>query len=258
MTTLGLAITTYARPISLQRIIDDSREWTLRPSRVVVADNSLRGFNITGAEIIRQPDNPGVGAGVASCLSRLTDMDCVLILDDDTLLSLTAAEQMALAVSPQVGAVTIPGNYVRELHRRQGGVPRTFPWSPTLVVTQAVEAIGLPRTDLFFTWDDIEYGLRMHQAGFQIVFLPLEEEQPQLKAGSVWLGSSYLASRNMTYLLARGKLRDSIVMPFIRERIRGALRTGPRGRAIRRGLFDGLRGEVGKPPRDLMPDGDFE
>lgn len=246
---VGLVVTTYSRPRLAAEIIEASRTWTIRPVRLLVADNSPAGVK-ADAEILRWDRNIGLPAALGASFRHLDDVDAVLVLDDDTVLADNTLENMVALLVDGVGVVNLPTDACRRTQQHAGGPTRIFSWSPSVVSTEAITAVGLPRPELFLIWDDWDFGIRIVEAGWQVCHWG--GAVPRQKLGdSMWPGRQYLRGRNATYLYLHAGQRD----PIFREQLGNLAKEATRSPMLARGLLAGVLGRSGPPPAALMPTG---
>jgi GT2 family glycosyltransferase len=245
----GLALTTYARPQDAMETARSSEEWSVPPTRVVVANNS--SVALTGdqrVDILDTGVNVGLPAALGACFRALDDCDAVLVLDDDTLLAADTAQHLLVQLDEDVGIVGVPRRFTAKYSSSTG----LFPWSPSVVSRVAIERVGVPRQELFFGLDDWDYGTRVVRAGLEVRWVPLD--LPQQSLGASWDGRSYLSARNAVYL-AVWKNHHRAFWRLTWDQLRVSVRPGVRARVRRRGLLAGLLRRMGPPPPDLMPEG---
>jgi GT2 family glycosyltransferase len=251
---IGVAIVAYERPARLRRCLSALAASEVPVDRVVVCDNSEHPIDLAGLPVddhLRPGHNVGLPAGLGLCFARLTDTDYVLVLDDDTVLPENALGDLLSLAAPAVGAVTVPTAFTRKL---QGSAdePLLFPWSPTLLSRAAVDAVGAPRSELFFGFDDWDYAIRVRAAGYAIAWADVEI--PEQREGRSWDGRTYLGARNIAYLAVRRRMWHRPVLERLKHDLKVGLRSrGPKAAIVRRGLRDGVLGRMGPPPAGFMP-----
>jgi rhamnopyranosyl-N-acetylglucosaminyl-diphospho-decaprenol beta-1,3/1,4-galactofuranosyltransferase len=195
----GLLIT-YRRPTELAGTLARLAEQTRRPDRLVVVDNdpTSRSRELVRdrvpddlpTEYVAAPENLGPAGGIALGMRVINrsaaDRDWIVLVDDDnppaTRSLLEELESFAEAMSrrdARTGAVGLVGarfdcrrGRLRrvpdgELHE---AVPVDYVGGGQypLYRVAAVRAVGDFRENLFFGFDDLEYGLRMGAAGYSI------------------------------------------------------------------------------------------
>jgi glycosyltransferase involved in cell wall biosynthesis len=195
----GLLIT-YRRPVELANTLARLTEQTRRLDRLVVVDNHPSGSNRRlvrdqvpadlPTEYVAAQENLGPAGGIALGM-RVIDRsaaahDWIVLVDDDNPPSgrslLEQLETFAESVHRQdasTGAVGLVGaRFDRRAGRLRrvpdaelnGAVPVDYVGGGQypLYRVQAIRAIGGVRENLFFGFDDLEYGLRLKAAGFTI------------------------------------------------------------------------------------------
>lgn len=203
-------VATYRRPDLLARLLATLETQSPALVGVVVVNNGADDASANAARAFARPatvltpgHNAGTGGGLSLGLRHLladASATHAWILDDDAcaapgaLAAMLAAatETGAEAVSPLVpdarGIVTwFPGPLAQPAWDviRSGVTPEQFvarcgasplrwnwaTWASLLVTREAVEAVGLPRTDFWYQATDIEYTLRLSQK-FPCVLAP--------------------------------------------------------------------------------------
>ena len=195
---LGILIT-FRRPrelaLMLQRLADSERP----VDRLVVVDNSptadaellverYRGRG-RAAEYVAAPENLGPAGAVALAMGRLladaADDDWIVLFDDgeppgtEELAELWDFAARMRAADPRLGAVGgvgatfdwARGRVVRVPdHRLEGPVPVDYIGSGQLPLYRvpAVRAVGVFKPELFFGFEELEYGLRLRAAGWSL------------------------------------------------------------------------------------------
>lgn len=258
---IGAIITSYRRPESLRRSIDSLMSSSLVPDRLVVIDNSPlpceRARHLTnsfgrGSVYIHHPENIGLPAAISEGLLRCQDMWSVLILDDDTILAYDTLRDLVNSFTEETAAVSVPTRTTRFVVNWRGE-PSAFPWSPTVLLLDAVREVGLPRSELFFCLDDWEYAARLLAHGYRISWI--EADITQHGAGEKWVGRTYFGARNSIYIVTRRlSWRPWFVRLALRYLVRGlpVRREDPLGRCIRIGVWHGVIGKMGSPPQEFL------
>lgn len=179
----------------LDRLVDQTRP----PDHLLVVDNSpseeIRAIieSRDGAlemEYLAAPENLGPAGGIALGMERLVqlgeDQDWVVLLDDDNpprssteLEDLFGFAQTMLAKNPRTGGVGVVGGLLDRRRGRlirvpdeqlEGAVPvdhipgNNLPFYRIEVIRQ----VGTFRSELFFGFEELEYGLRLNESGFAI------------------------------------------------------------------------------------------
>lgn len=189
-------LVTYRRPDQLARTLEALANQSRPLTHLVVVDNAPTRRNeelvgtVPAADYLAAPENLGPAGGIAlgmeHMLGRVDDSGWITTLDDDdppidpTLFATLFAFASELAEKDQMlGGVGLSG--VRfDRHRGRivrvpddelcGAVPvdaiagNQFP----LYAARAVRAAGPFRRDLFFGFEELEYGLRLRDLGFSL------------------------------------------------------------------------------------------
>jgi glycosyltransferase involved in cell wall biosynthesis len=190
-------LVTYRRPAQLTASLTAAAAQTRPFDRLVVVDNSPDAENeravrdlVRGSEYVAAPENLGPAGGIALGMRRVladaSDRDWVMTLDDDdplpepgTVAMLAAFAAESQARDPATGGVGRTGarfdrrvgRIVRvpddELH---GAVPVDCIGGNQcpLYSVRVLRAVGPPRTELFFGLEELELGLRLHDAGYSL------------------------------------------------------------------------------------------
>lgn len=146
--SLTAAVKTFERPRALHRLLDSLRR-NYPELRVVVADDSTRPASIPGLEIIALPYDSGVSAGRNAALARVRT-PCVLVLDDDFVLTRGSGIAAALALMESHPEIDIMGGRVINLpfyRSAPPGPPALFPTTAMPTYPPGSRIAGLPVHD---------------------------------------------------------------------------------------------------------------
>jgi GT2 family glycosyltransferase len=138
-----------------------------------------------------------------------------------------------------------------------------FAWRGTLIASEAVQEIGLPERDFFLYGADVDYAIRVREAGYRMyaVFAGrLREEKVSPRQRKRFLGITweyysddfrlYYSFRNEMAVYVKHGLYGSVfklVLHAAKGVIFFLLRFQPtKALHIARGLSDGVRGRLGK------------
>lgn len=233
-------VVTYRRPHELQRSLAALVAQTRRLDLLVVVDNDVEGdvrptvetFPAAAGEIIvvDSPDNLGPAGGIALGMSvvleRASDADLLVVLDDDDPLTDDRVLEDLLDVvndrrGTRLGGVGLRGAL---LNRRTGRLRKPPPevmdragfvavdylksdWAPVYSVG-AIRRVGTFETELFFGFDDLEFGLRLNAAGYLVEAHRLGRPHPEPAPSpavdfrrSEW--RTYYTLRNLLVILRR-------------------------------------------------------
>jgi rhamnopyranosyl-N-acetylglucosaminyl-diphospho-decaprenol beta-1,3/1,4-galactofuranosyltransferase len=190
-------LVTYRRPQPLVASLTAIASQTRPFDRLIVVDNGPCAENeravhdlVPAAEYVAAPDNLGPAGGIAVGMRRVLahagDDDWVMTLDDDDPLPEPGATAMltdfaaeSRARDPATGGVGRSGTrFNRRLGRivrvpddeLRGAVPvdciagNQHP----LYAVRALRAVGPPRAELFFGLEELEFGVRLRDAGYAL------------------------------------------------------------------------------------------
>jgi rhamnopyranosyl-N-acetylglucosaminyl-diphospho-decaprenol beta-1,3/1,4-galactofuranosyltransferase len=225
---IAAVVVTRDRPQLLQQVVQALQAQQRRPDRVIVVDNAsgaatvamLRGCGAMGLEleVVRSDTNLGGAGGFALGMRRALAGPCdwLWLLDDDAVPRPDALALLAAALAgPAEGAGAV-APAVREFgatapaHRRRYSLWSGIEWAlgprhyrrdcaaldtasfvGLLLAARAAAPIGLPDAELFLSYDDTEYCLRLRRAGWQLRLVPasvidhLRSPQARLRAGPI-------------------------------------------------------------------------
>jgi rhamnopyranosyl-N-acetylglucosaminyl-diphospho-decaprenol beta-1,3/1,4-galactofuranosyltransferase len=221
---LYLVVPTFRREEALRQLLIAVGHQTTLPSLTIVVDNAssddCAAVVSTIAEQIPQlrlkyvdagtntGSAGGTAVGMTTALTIAKDDDWIMRCDDDQLpasnnlfRTLLTEAQRCLAADAQTGAVGRNGarydvraaRLVKPPHNSSSRfVPVDYlstGWFPIFRVS-AVREAGVFRTDLFFGFDEVEYGLRLTRRGYRLYRLDLPGHDrtltrpPDLRLGS--------------------------------------------------------------------------
>jgi glycosyltransferase involved in cell wall biosynthesis len=285
-------LVTYRRPDDLRRYLGLLAEWAVPLAGVAVVDNDPGpdGAALVAAadpslsvEYVPCPENLGPAGGIRAGLEHVLDRagfdragpgDWVVLLDDDNppgepgaLAAVHAFADAQRAADDRVGMVGVGGG---RFDRRRGRIQRLRDAELTgpvdvdfvpgnllpVVSVAAVRRAGPPSEALFFGMEELEFGLRIRQAGFRIVLdgeTMLERRRregrtgddvaPPLRKSAMW--RRYYAVRNQIWIARHYGTRTAglrATAENVLGRVGADLVRGRRGRLRLAGL--GLRGAV--------------
>lgn len=220
------SVVRHTRNISYELIVVDNAS----PDRTIAAIKQ----EFAAVRLVRNPRNLGFAA--ANNLGmRLSAGRYVVLLNPDTLLRDDALSALVrwLDTHPNVGAVgpqllrpdgtpqpysygdtPTPGYLLRrrlrrlvrrDLHDWHGSQPQHVDWvAATCIVVRraALEAAGLLDERFFLYFEDVDWGMRINQAGWPVMFLPLVAIT-HIGGGSVGPGSRPHYDRSLARLYAK-------------------------------------------------------
>ncbi len=209
-------VVTYRRQDQLLLTLRAVARQTAAIDHVIVVDNA-NDAALADVLALAHPDaiyvpsahNVGPGGGFALGIRRAQAFvaDWYWLLDDDSPPApeaLASALEAAAAAPRPLGAVGLRGGHVRRGRIRHdlplGAVTQPQPagfllTDGSIVAAEAVRRVGVPREDFFIMMEDLEFSIRLHEAGLGLVVRPADGSQNlYLGSGAPWRG--YYQSRN--------------------------------------------------------------
>lgn len=285
-------VVTFARPTVLESMLVALARQTRPVDHLVVVDNAAEPevADIAarhGAEYLDSGDNIGPAGGFALgmrwIVERATDDDWILLVDDDdpptnddALDAVWRFGRELVATDPRVGAVGISGS----VYRRRLGIFRRleddelhgtvdldvlFGGSQPMYRVGAVRAVGTFDSDLFWGFEEGEYGLRMRRHGYRLCAPGPAWLRARHDAGRAGIASRtvrtsktkagwrrYYSIRNSTVLARRYGGPGAPVVTAIGGAAKGTLALLRARRPLAevalapRGAFDGLTNRLGR------------
>jgi GT2 family glycosyltransferase len=200
---VAAAVVTYNRRDVLRSSLAALHTQTRPLDDIIVVDNGssdgtaeMVAAEFPAVRIVPMSENTGAAGGFAECLreGEARGHDWAWVFNDDDTPAPDALATMldaAAHVSPRAGIIACGrtdgagGFYPLGAHwnGRHQHVPLTDPagapfrldvvtFSGTLVASQLVRDIGVPRTDFFMMVEDLEYCLRARRAGWNVHVVP--------------------------------------------------------------------------------------
>lgn len=292
-------LVTFNRPRELNRTLRLLAGQTRPLDRLLVIDNApgpetraiVHGHTARATvEYVAAPENLGPAGGIALGMQRVLAAnqrpDWLLLLDDDDppydaqlLARLCDFARAACEADPRTGAIGLAGARLDARRGRliridndelAGMVPVDYIGGGQMPLYRidAVRATGAFATDLFFGFDDLEYGLRLRNAGYRLyahgdLWRARRQQFGRLthsvrpsvfvrRHAGTW--RHYYAARNLTYVLwSQGHTRAAARV-LLRTFAKAALNLlwtppAPAWRHLRltwRAGFDALAGRMGR------------
>jgi rhamnopyranosyl-N-acetylglucosaminyl-diphospho-decaprenol beta-1,3/1,4-galactofuranosyltransferase len=214
--SMAAIVTTYDRKHLLGPCLEALQAQTHPLDEIVVVDNGSSDgtgefvrSSFPTLTVVRVEENRGFGMGLGTGLrhARERGHEWMWLFDDDDRPKPIALERLVAALAeidePRLGMLGFwgvggDGRLVVEGETWDGGRRRKRPpagppsspyrvdlltFSGMLLLGKVVEAIGLPRTDYYLMYEDVEYCLRAQAAGFRAYVVP-EPLGIMLRAGS--------------------------------------------------------------------------
>ena len=262
-------VVTFGRPDVLRNTLAAIRSQSVDVDGLVVVDNDAESERVR--DIVASFDgayvpagaNLGYGAGIALGMRyarRALDPASYWILDDDSTPDPASLARLLPATGEGIGVVANRGGHLRmgRIRHSLGSLPRGTSRDAdftlvdgALVSAAVVDAVGVPREDLFMMMEDFEYTTRARSAGFRLVVVGGDSAQ-QLHLGSSAPWRHYYQTRNLLRISLDRRSPSLVFGWAVREA--GILAALVRSRqwskiALRfRGTIDALRGKMGHTP----------
>jgi GT2 family glycosyltransferase len=256
---IAALVLTHNAPQALARCLAAIDAQTTRPVEIVVVDNAstppVRAEDLTPLgpplRVVRSDSNLGPAGGWAIALrdflahggSHAWLMDDDIVPDPKCLAKLWDAS----SGHPE-SAFVVPVSI-----QPDGTAGRWGSWCGFLIAQEIVEAVGLPRADLFWWAEDTEYcHWRIPEAGFPLRFVEeaVVHHDAIRQGGDLPVWKYYYESRNMLYLHwhimhRMGRYPKNFTRLVGRAIFRQKKRRLSCLTAIGRGLVDGAFGRLG-------------
>ena len=282
-------VVTYRRHDDVKSTVAAVQAQTRPPDTWWIVDNdpsdALADWvaTIPNATYHRSPSNLGPAGGIAAgmdlVLEVADDDDLVVLIDDDDPPpnDHTIADIIGLFDRGEVDGVIAGAGLVGAMYDRSRGLTRRLPDEelvgtvdvdyvagnqlPTYRV-RCIREVGVFDRDLFFGFDDLEFGLRLRSAGFRVVVDGDVMTSMRALAGRLGKGARipgpglapwrrYYSARNIVALARRYGTRTAPIWAVAHGGPAAAARSiavqrnvGSAGAAMR-GVFDGVRGRDG-------------
>ena len=274
---VAVVIVTYDRPTSVGECLDDVSGQTRSPDQIVVIDNSpgnqtrdMISAHFPEITYKHFPENIGSAGGFCEGLNTaVRNSDFIWVLDDDVRSEKDNLEGL-LSYLPLFDEDRTVGVIRGGYGEKSGDVVEieSFAWRGTLIKTGIIETVGLPERNLFLYGSDVEYAIRIRQAGYRIcgVFAGRPRETARTARERSWLTGPrheyyqdrfrlYYAHRNETHTYLKYRKYGAVARLLVYA-IRGGLlfllkRTPENAVAIAEGVRHGFIGKLGKNEKYL-------
>lgn len=297
---IAAVVVTRDRPQLLLQVLQALHAQQRRPDRLIVVDNAsgtatgvaLASCTGMGLEVVRSDVNLGGAGGFALGMRHALAGPCdwLWLLDDDAVPRPDALALLAGALAGPASGAGAVAPAVREfgalapVHRRRYSLWSGLEWSlgpghygsacaaaidtasfvGLLVAACAAVPAGLPDSDLFLSYDDTDYCLRLRRAGWPLWLLPasvidhLRSPLARMRAGPI--GPRHYFNLRNRIVVARRHARLPRLAGSVATVTGLLLWLGCRGRfgrgaarIVLRALADGWAGRLGGYPA-LLPD----
>jgi glycosyltransferase involved in cell wall biosynthesis len=282
-------LVTYRRPTTMQRTLEALVSQSRPPDSVLVVDNDDDGelrealLRLNGTEYLSCSENVGPAGAVAVAMERLVERcgpdDWVLLVDDDDPPPLVDALEILSATATSaphdVGAIGLTGSRFDRGSARLNRVldenledltDVDYIGSGQLPMYRvaAIRDVGVFRPELFFGFEELEYGLRLRAANWRVVIHGGLTREVRALHGRTGLGIDarsahepsppwrrYYSTRNLVLISRLHGTRVAPVVMSARAIAGGSLavlraRRLSAGTASWKGLLDGWIGRFGR------------
>ncbi|MBC8427035.1 MAG: glycosyltransferase [Deltaproteobacteria bacterium] len=269
---VGAAVTTYNKPKVLKICLEGILNQSYALNQIVVVDNSeddstekMILSDYPGIIYRHLTENTGSAGGFHEGIKiACRNNDFVWTLDDDISSEKETLEQMLSYLSfldPRGKIGVIRPNYGKQMH--DFIEVKGFAWRGALISRGAIQEVGFPDRRFFIYGEDMEYSLRIRNAGYKIynVFAGrLKEVIPTPRHMHRMLGLKvrfytedfrlYYAFRNQVWIYTRYRKYLQALRLFLHA-FKGVLLflfefKASNIAAIIQGLFHGLVGKLGR------------
>jgi len=190
-------IVTYNRKDLLRECLNAVLSQTCPPDHVLVVDNAstdgtpeMLKAEFPQVEVLRLPENQGGAGGFHEGMKRAYEMgfEWLWIMDDDAfpekdvlaLLSRYFSQaEVLVPLQRNVGGSLYgvgywKGRYVSAFVEEKASPFRIemFAFVGPLIHREVLQKVGLPRKEFFLQFDDVEYALRIREAGLRVLCVP--------------------------------------------------------------------------------------
>lgn len=237
---LGVVIVTFNRVNLLKECVNAVLNQTVNFDKIIVVNNAstdeteqyLSGVNNDNVQILTLPENLGGAGGFYAGVKEFkekTDMDYILLIDDDAILDKKYNEEIVKAIenckdnniAAYSGSVTTEGK-IQYSHRSH--LQENLKIIPSMqneyekdyfdcdlgsfcglyVPMELINKIGLPEKDFFIWYDDTEYSLRISKYGkIRNVNSAIIDHKTKEKKDEGYSWKSYYGLRNSLYIIKK-------------------------------------------------------
>jgi rhamnopyranosyl-N-acetylglucosaminyl-diphospho-decaprenol beta-1,3/1,4-galactofuranosyltransferase len=272
MTKVGAVIVAYNNKEMLRSLILDLGSQVRKPDEVIVVDNGsvdgtalMMGNEFSAVRYIRFEKNKGSAGGFREGIKIACEQnDLIWLFDDDVSVDREALYILldrleTLNKKEKIGAVRSGGSSYAGLSGPQKN--SSFAWRGTLLSSEMVKEIGLPRVDYFLYGDDTEYAMRMAGRGYALYCIPESRVLEKRRTDKIIFSMAgmhpviykdafriYYAHRNQINISLEYSYGLKIIIFFMFLKRSEALRYAG---AVIDGVNDGFAGRLGENPKYL-------
>ncbi|WP_083914069.1 glycosyltransferase [Ilumatobacter nonamiensis] len=281
-------VVTYRRPTVLRATLAAIDAQQVRPDHIVVVDNDSAGEATSDLDepenvtYLRAAENLGPAGGIAVGMHRVLenadDEDLVLLIDDDDPPPSSDSIARVLAIMADAGPDVAAAGLVGARFDRRRALTRRVPDRELvgrvdvdyiaggqfpMYRVGAIRDVGVFDAQLFFGFEELEFGLRLRSAGYRLLvdgdaMLALRRAHGRTGIGARAQATPrppwrrYYSSRNIVEISRRYGLRGAVVLSVLHAGPMAAVRGLLRFRDTRlaaaalRGTADGVRGRLGR------------
>lgn len=281
---------TYRRPAILRTTVQAFLAQSRPPDTLWIIDNEpsdeLENWvsTLPNTTYCRSPGNVGPAGGIAIGMRRVLETadanDLVLLIDDDDPPPFPDAVAGVVNILEEAtrGEKIAGSGLVGSRFDRSNGFTKRIPDAELVGLVDVdyiagnqlpiyrvdcIREVGVFDEDLFFGFDDLEYGLRVRAAGWRLVVDGGRMTELRERAGRLGLGPRipgkglpqwrrYYSSRNIVAIARQYGTRGAQFRAFIHAGLGASVRTATWLRSPKtalgamRGGIDGLRGRTGR------------
>jgi rhamnopyranosyl-N-acetylglucosaminyl-diphospho-decaprenol beta-1,3/1,4-galactofuranosyltransferase len=256
--SVALLVLTHNAPVALERCLKSIAAQSELPDSVLVVDNDSNPPvtreqlppDLPPVRIVRSDFNSGPAGGWALALKEFLagEDDLAWVMDDDNVPDATCLAELSEAAVDMGHKAFVFPRWVQP----DGNSVDSGAWCGFLISRTAVEAVGLPREDLFWFEEDSEYTrFRLPRAGYpsRRVWGAVVHHLPARHHKVVAAWRYYYEARNLTwmhmYVMRRLGWYPRLLMVLVGRAVLEADGRTVRLMAIGKGLWHGATKQLG-------------
>lgn len=269
-------IVTHNNAQMLKELLQDVLAQTRLPDEIIIVDNASRDGtermlkdNFPNFKYIRLMQNEGTAGGFFEGIKVASEIsDFIWTLDDDIRVPRDSLEELILGFKNLEGLknIAIARSIGKENSLSSPQEMDAFTWRGSLIKSGIFKRLGLPKREFFIYGEDAEYSLRLKENGYSLFWIPASlciEKRTDDKIKYTLFGVElivytqgfrlYYAFRNAIHIYLKYRNFKKLIHTFfygagvvfcviLYEGLKGLSKV----KAIQRGIFDGLRGKLGR------------